>query len=165
MERHESILRSNLALKMTGIKRTDSTDSDFISLVAQLDAYLAVRDGDDSAFYAQFNKINMIKNALVYYLDDKAVACGAFKPFEGDAVEIKRMYVHPDQRGKGIAQLLLKGLEQWAAELGYATAVLETGKRQPDAIRLYQKSGYELIPNYGQYANVENSVCMTKKIT
>lgn len=149
---------------MISLKRTDSTDSDFISLVAELDAYLRIRDGDESAFYAQFNKIDMIKNAVVCYVDEVAAGCGAFKPYEGDAVEIKRMFVDPQQRGKGIAQTILKALELWAGELGYTQAVLETGKRQPDAIRLYEKSGYILIPNYGQYANVENSVCMTKKI-
>ncbi len=94
---------------MTELKRTDSTDSDFISLVAQLDAYLKIRDGDENAFYAQFNKIDMLNNVVVCYVDDVAVGCGAFKPFEGDAVEIKRMYVHPDQRGKGIAQMILTG--------------------------------------------------------
>lgn len=149
---------------MRRLKRTDSTDADFISLVAELDAYLKIRDGDENAFYAQFNKIDMIKNAVVCYVDEVAVGCGAFKPYEGDSVEIKRMFVDPQQRGKGIAQAILKELELWAAELGYTQAVLETGKRQPDAIRLYEKSGYNLIPNYGQYANVENSVCMTKKI-
>ena len=149
---------------MTRLRRTDSTDGDFISLVAELDAYLRIRDGDENAFYAQFNKIDMIKNAVVCYVDEVAVGCGAFKPYEGDAVEIKRMFVDPQQRGKGIAQTILKELELWAGELGYTQAVLETGKRQPDAIRLYEKAGYDLIPNYGQYANVENSVCMTKKL-
>jgi GNAT superfamily N-acetyltransferase len=53
-------------------------------------------------------------------------------------------------------------LELWAAELGYTAYVLETGRKQPEAIRIYQKAGYTVIPNYGQYKNVENSVCMTK---
>jgi GNAT superfamily N-acetyltransferase len=149
---------------MISFKRTDSTDADFKFLVALLDEELKLRDGSDNSFYAQFNKIDMINNAVVLYVNDTAVACGAFKPFEADAVEIKRMYVLPDHRGKGIAVRVLKELETWAAELNFSVCVLETGKRQPEAIRLYEKSGYNFIPNYGQYANVENSVCMSKKI-
>lgn len=74
------------------------------------------------------------------------------------------MFVKPECRGQGIAQAVLAELESWAGELGFKECVLETGKKQPEAIRLYQKSGYELIPNYGQYAGIENSVCMKKLV-
>lgn len=146
------------------LKRTDSSDVDFRSLVSLLDAELRQRDGDENTFYAQFNKIDMIKNVVVGYVDEKPVACGAFKPYNEDTVEIKRMYVVTDYRSRGLAQQLLNELEKWASELNYSRCVLETGKRQPEAIRLYEKSGYSRIANYGQYANVENSVCMDKKI-
>lgn len=149
---------------MTSIKRTDSADGDFKRLVARLDDELKERDGSDNAFYAQFNKLDMIRNAVVQYIDGKPVACGAFKPYNNDSVEIKRMYVLSENRGKGVALNILKELENWAAELGYSGCVLETGKRQPEAIRLYEKSGYNRIPNYGQYANMDNSVCMSKKL-
>jgi putative acetyltransferase len=142
--------------------RTDSSNNDFRGLVQLLDADLRLRDGADHAFYAQFNKIDAIKNALVAYIDNEPVACGAFKPFGDKAVEIKRMYVHPDYRGQGIAKKIVGELENWAAELGFQSSVLETGQNQPEAIRLYQKLGYKKIPNYGQYANVTNSVCMQK---
>jgi GNAT superfamily N-acetyltransferase len=72
------------------------------------------------------------------------------------------MFVLPEYRGKGIAGAVLAELETWAADLGYARCILETGQMQPEAIRLYLKSGYAIIPNYGQYAGVENSVCMEK---
>lgn len=149
---------------MSLLKRTDSADNDFKQLVALLDQELRERDGADNAFYAQFNKIDMIRNAVVLYIAGKPVACGAFKPFAPGAVEIKRMYVLPENRGKGIAAEVLKELENWSAELQYTRCVLETGRRQPEAIRLYEKSGYTRIPNYGQYANMENSVCMQKII-
>ncbi|MBL7700038.1 MAG: GNAT family N-acetyltransferase [Chitinophagaceae bacterium] len=149
---------------MTSIKRTDSADADFQSLVKLLDEELRIRDGSENAFYAQFNKIDMLKNAVVLYMYGKPVACGAFKPFGKGAVEIKRMYVLPEYRGRNIAGQILRELEDWAGELQYSGCVLETGKRQPEAIRLYEKSGYERIPNYGQYANVENSVCMSKNL-
>lgn len=146
------------------IRRTDSSDPDFRELVALLDIELAVRDGDDHSFYAQFNKIDMIRHAVVAMLGGEAVGCGAFKPYEGKSVEIKRMYVRPEGRGKGIAVAVLDELERWAREEGFDSAVLETGFKQPEAIRLYEKSGYSRIPNYGQYVGIENSLCMRKSL-
>ena len=151
---------------MIRIKRTDSNDAAFAELVRHLDAELADRDGSDHAYYAQFNKIENIKYVVVAYDSEKAVSCGAIKAFEpgtmAHAVEVKRMYTVPGNRGKGIAARLLAELEKWAAELGYDTCVLETGLKQPEAIRLYEKSGYMRIPNYGQYVGMDNSVCFEK---
>ena len=149
---------------MTRISRTDSENADFVKLVSLLDEDLAVKDGDEHSFYAQFNKIDKIKNAVVLYEDEEAIACGAIKQFSGEAMEVKRMYTTPGSRGKGIATKILLELEQWARELSYKKCILETGKRQPDAIALYKKNGYTLIPNYGQYAGVENSVCFGKEL-
>jgi putative acetyltransferase len=149
---------------MPRFRRTNSTDADFTRLVRLLDADLAERDGADHAFYAQFNKIALIQHALVAFENDEPVACGAFKKFNDTSVEIKRMYVVPKHRNKGIAAAVLQQLEQWAKEEGYLCTVLETGMKQPEAIRLYEKSGYVRIPNYGQYAGVENSVCMKKML-
>lgn len=147
---------------MLHLTRTSSDNLDFQALVQLLDQDLRVRDGDDHAFYAQFNTIDKIKHAVVAYQNDAPVGCGAFKEFNQELVEIKRMFVLPACRGRGVAQALLAELERWAQELHYSGYVLETGKKQPEAIRLYERSGYKLIPNYGQYANVENSVCMQK---
>lgn len=150
---------------MIQLHRTTSEHSDFIRLVQQLDADLAERDGAEAhAYYAQFNKIDAIKHAVVAYLDGAAVGCGAIKEFDEQTVEVKRMYTPPSSRGKGIASQVLEELESWAAALTYSRCVLETGKRQPEAIRLYQKCGYQIISNYGQYIGVENSVCFEKWI-
>jgi putative acetyltransferase len=149
---------------MPKLIRTDSDNADFQALVALLDRELHVRDGNDHAFYAQFNKIAGIQHAIVAYLEEEAVGCGAFKPFEDGGVEIKRMFVLPELRGQGIARQVLDELERWANELNHTHCVLETGQKQPEAIRLYQRSGYDVIPNYGQYIGVENSICMKKKI-
>jgi GNAT superfamily N-acetyltransferase len=146
------------------IKRTTSDNEDFGKLVAPLDAYLAVLDGEDHAFYAQFNKTSLLKNALVCYDDDKPVGIGAYKEYDTQTVEMKRMYTIPEYRGKGIAKAILNELENWAREEGYTTAILETGHKQVDAIGLYQKLGYKVIDNFGQYAGVENSVCMSKEL-
>jgi GNAT superfamily N-acetyltransferase len=149
---------------MITFARTDSENNDFRILVALLDAYLKVRDGADHSFYAQYNKIDMIRNAIVCYENNTPIGCGAFKPYDDETVEIKRMFVLPDARGKGIGKLILSELEKWAAELNYTHCILETGKRQPEAIRLYESSGYGRISNFGQYTNVDNSVCMKKAI-
>jgi len=149
---------------MLKIVKTDSLNEDFQELVRLLDAELAIRDGADHSFYAQFNKIDALKNVVVAYLNERAIGCGAFKEFGENCVEIKRMFVRPENRGHGAAVEILKVLENWARGLNFEFAVLETGKKQPEAIRLYKKSGYELIPNYGQYAGIENSVCMKKSL-
>ena len=150
---------------MITIIKTNSTNADFIELVKQLDADLAERDGNEHAFYHQFNKIDMIKHAVVLYENNVPVGCGAIKEYMPGSMEVKRMYTMPVVRGKGIASKVLAALEAWAAELGYSSCVLETGKRQPEAIALYTKSGYSIIPNYGQYAGIENSVCFEKKLS
>ncbi|SHL48210.1 GNAT family N-acetyltransferase [Chryseobacterium polytrichastri] len=146
------------------ITKTDSSNIDFQNLVKHLDADLAIRDGEYHAFYHQFNKIDMIKNCIVMYVDHNPAACGAFKKFDDDTVEIKRMYTHPDFRKKGLAGMIVKELENWAKEMGYKKCVLETGIKQPEAIALYEKSGYQRIPNYGQYMGIDNSVCYEKRL-
>jgi putative acetyltransferase len=150
---------------MLQLIRTTSENPDFRTLVALLDQDLAERDGAEHGFYAQFNKIANLQHVVVAYQAGEPVGCGAFKPFGAEEVEIKRMFVRPAHRGQGIAQAVLAELEQWAAELGHAACMLETGQKQPEAIALYQHSGYARIPNYGQYVGVENSVCLRKAIT
>ncbi len=146
------------------IIRTTSENDDFRRLVAELDKELAVRDGDDHAFYSQYNKIDTIKYAVVAYVDDEAVGCGAIRPFDDASVEVKRMFVPLEHRGRGIARVILKELETWAAELRYKRCILETGLKQPEAIALYTKAGYTSIPNYGQYQGMYNSICFEKAL-
>jgi putative acetyltransferase len=151
---------------MANIKltRTNSTSVDFIRLVKALDADLAIRDGDDHSFYSQFNKIDSIQHVVVAYEDEEPVGCGAIKEFAPGTMEIKRMFTPPEHRGKGIASIILTELEKWTKQLGYSKCILETGKPQPEAIALYKKNGYTVIPNYGQYTGVENSVCFEKAV-
>jgi len=147
---------------MDNLIRTDSQNFDFKNLVRLLDAELAITDGEEHAFYDQFNKIDLIKYAIVGYTENRPVACGAIKEFDVQTMEVKRMYVVKSERGKGEASRILKALENWAREMSYSRCVLETGIRQPDAIALYKKNGYTLIPNYGQYIGIENSLCFEK---
>src|SRR6478736_5840992 len=116
---------------MYNFTRTDSTNKDFRTLVALLDADLQRRDGEDHGFYSQFNKIENIRNVVVCYAGSEPIGCGAFKKYDEKKVEIKRMFVQPTHRGKGIGLDILSELEKWAAELSYSACVLETGKKQP----------------------------------
>ena len=147
---------------MIKCKKTNSEDIEFIRLVIKLDEELAERDGKEHTFYAQFNKIDKIKYAIVAHKNNEPIGIGALKEFEPEVMEVKRMYVLPPYRGKNIASKILQELEIWARELNYKKCILETGKKQPEAIRLYNKNNYSVIPNYGQYKNIENSVCFEK---
>ena len=149
---------------MITLKRTNSEDAVFLQLVKELDADLAVRDGKEREFYNQFNKLDSIKHVIIAYENEKPAGCGAIKQYSSDTMEVKRMFVPLTLRGKGIASAVLNELEKWASELGYKKCILETGKRQPEAIALYKKNGYIQIPNYGQYIGIENSVCFIKEL-
>lgn len=146
--------------------RTNNTSADFRALVMLLDAHLAVTDEDEHDFYHQYNGLEHIKHVVMAYEEEVPVACGAIKHFDAGTMEVKRMFTIAEARGKGIAVVVLNELEAWARELGYNRCVLETGIRQPYAIRLYEKQGYQrMADNYGQYIGVENSVCMEKSLT
>jgi putative acetyltransferase len=150
---------------MINLLRTDSQNNDFIYLVRRLDAYLAEVDGEEHAFYNQHNKIDKLSHVVVAYEDDKPIGCGAIRDYAPGIIEVKRMYTLEGHRGKGVATKILHELEKWAIEMFCNKCVLETGKRQPDAVELYKKRGYTVIPSYGQYVNIENSICFQKELT
>lgn len=145
--------------------RTTSDNKDFQKLVTELDEDLKIRDGDDHPFYAQYNKIDSIKYVIVVYENETHIACGAIKEYSQHTMEVKRMYVSINKRGKGIASSILKELEKWTVELKCNKCILETGKNQPEAIALYKKNNYKITTNYGQYENVKTSICFEKKLT
>jgi GNAT superfamily N-acetyltransferase len=149
---------------MVTLKRTNSKNPDFKALVKLLDADLKIRDGDDHDFYAQFNSIDKLPFVVLAFSKNIPIGCGAIKAYNSSSMEIKRMFVTPNERGKGTASKILKELEKWAAEQNYTACLLETGLRQPEAIGLYKKNGYISIPNYGQYKAIANSVCFFKKL-
>jgi putative acetyltransferase len=142
--------------------KLSNTHADFCALTQALDTELNARYGKTQALYDQHNVIDPIETALVGYEDNLPVACGCFKKIDDATVEIKRMFVAPYYRRRGFSSQILGELEAWAAELGFSEARLETGKAQPEAIALYAKMGYAVIPNYGPYVGMENSVCMHK---
>ena len=147
---------------MLTIKRTNSDDKDFQALVKELDLDLKIRDGDEHVFYAKLNKTDKIKHVIVAYEEDEAIGCGAIRQYSQDTMEVKRMFVSLHKRGQGFASTILKALEAWCKEVNFNKCILETGKNQPEAIRFYKKNDYNIIPNFGPYINVENSICFEK---
>jgi putative acetyltransferase len=99
---------------------------------------------------------------LVARLDGEPAGCGALRPLEADIAEVKRMFVEPWARRRGLARRLLAELETAARHLGYRGVRLETGVRQPEAVRLYESAGYVRIPCYGKYAGAPLSICFEK---
>jgi GNAT superfamily N-acetyltransferase len=79
-------------------------------------------------------------------------------------MEVKRMFTLPENRGKGLAGMILSELQLWAKEMNFKKCILETGIRQIEAIALYKKSDFIIIPNYGQYEGIETSICFEKKL-
>jgi GNAT superfamily N-acetyltransferase len=146
------------------IKRTTTSDPDFKLLVSKLDHELWNELKEDQATYDPFNKVDQISTAVVVYYNNEPVACGCFKEFAGHAVEIKRMFVDKTYRGKGLSKQVLKELELWAMEKNYSQAVLETSIHFQIARNLYMNCGYAVIPNYGPYEGLTESVCMKKSL-
>ena len=149
---------------MIHLQRTNSDNKDFQELVKVLDLELKIRDGEDHLFYAQLNKTDAIKHVIVGYDQNTPIACGALRYYSESIMEVKRMFVPLEHRGKGIASIVLKELEIWCKELGYKKCILETGINQPEAIKLYEKNHYQKIPNYGKYENMATSVCFEKEL-
>ena len=146
------------------IIRTNSDNPDFRTLIRQLDEHLWGRYGEEQGEYDGHNKIENNNRVVIAYIDRKPIGCGCFKQFDEKSIEIKRMFVDPDERGKGGASLILSELERWGKETGYNRAVLETGNKQTEAIALYKKMGYVVTANYPPYVEMSSSICMKKSL-
>ena len=151
-------------MSMTKLVRTTSDNADFRNLINALDEDLYRRNGEAQLQYRQYNQVDLIDHVVVVYFEGKPVGCGCYKRFDDETVEMKRMFVLPEMRGKQLAARMLQELEKWALEEGNTGAVLETGHKQVEAIRLYNVAGYSLIENYGQYIGMEESICYRKKL-
>jgi hypothetical protein len=146
------------------IIRTTSNDKDFQWLIKHLDHELWNELQEDQAQYDQYNKVPDLNTVVVVYVNDQPAASGCFKKYDADTVEIKRMFVVKEHRGKGISKAILLELENWAAELSFKNAILETSVHFIPATTLYKNAGYKIIANYDQYEGLEESVCMKKNL-
>ena len=138
----------------------------FICLCLELDAYLNELAGgeENRAQYVPLNKLDFIDDAFIVLDGELPIGCAAFKRFDENTAEVKRVFVKPEYRGRGIAREILELLEQAAKEQGYTRLVLETGAPLVAAHRLYVSIGYTVIPNYGPYADMVESICMEKQL-
>ncbi len=146
------------------LKRTYNNNPDFQNLITLLDGELHGHYIEVQSEYDRYNQISNLNTVVIAYRDQTPVGCGCFKEINDTTVEIKRMFVKPNERGQGIASAILNELELWAKEVGFSHVILETGNKQLAAIALYQKSGYVITPNYGQYSGMESSICMKKEL-
>lgn len=149
------------------VLRTTRDHPDFVSLCHLLDEDLNERAGgaEKRAVYAAFNTLRDVHTAFVAYVDGAPTGCAAFKQYADGIAEVKRVFVPKAYRGRGAAKAVMQELEQCALELGFHTLLLETAERLPEAMSLYKKLGFEIIPQYEPYIGLEISVCMGKKIT
>jgi putative acetyltransferase len=147
---------------MISLIRTDSNNKHFRNLISLLDNELNIRNGTGQKDYNKYNIIYFLDTVVVAFDNDQPVGCGCFKVYNESTVEIKRMFVKQEMRGKGISKLILEELERWVCKKNFSAAILETGINQTEAINLYKGFGYKIIENYGQYAGMPNSICMKK---
>ncbi|MWB94418.1 GNAT family N-acetyltransferase [Flavobacterium sp. GA093] len=148
----------------TKVIATTSENPDFIFLIQTFDTFLWERYPELKKEYWGNNLIEFNPNVIIVYLDEKPVGCGCFKRYNENSAELKRMFVSPEARGLGLAQLVIKELELKAKEQGFETFILETLYKQTEAISLYQKVGFEIVENYEPYVGMTNSICMSKSI-
>ncbi|MCF0071358.1 GNAT family N-acetyltransferase [Dyadobacter sp. CY261] len=149
---------------MPDIIRTNSDNPDFQRLTDQLDTELCRIYNTNKEDYEEYNRITGLPTVVLAYENGVAIACGCFKPHDGTTIELKRMFVQPTSRGKGIASAVAAELEAWGRESGYQTAILETGTGQPEAIAMYRKLGYTHIPHFGDFPDESRSVCLGKRL-
>lgn len=170
----EKIVREDMS--MTDTSRTtaedkrfvvaDGTNSEFVALCKCLDQELDQMVGKviQREKYEKYNQLDRIYDVIIVYDQGKAIGSGGYRFYNDETVELKRIYLAPEYRSQGIGRELLQRLEARAKIQGYTYAILETGDLLKDAMRLYTKAGYEVIPNYGPYVDMSESICMSKKL-
>lgn len=145
---------------------TDGSNQDFIRLCRELDAYLneLVGGEENRAQYLPYNQLAGIHDVVLAYDGDRPVGGAGFQRYDAECAEVKRVYVRKEYRGQGISKEIMKKLEQKAKRKGFSFFVLESGEPLVEAMALYRKIGFQVIPNYGQYQDMPDSICMKKKL-
>ena len=145
---------------------TDGCNKDFIELCHGLDNFLneLVGGEENRIEYLQYNKLDDIHDVILAYDNDIPIACASFKRYDEECAEVKRVFVKKEYRGIGLSKNLMAMLEKRAIEKGFQYFILESGEPLVSAMALYRKIGYKVIPNYGQYVDMNESICMKKKL-
>jgi GNAT superfamily N-acetyltransferase len=149
---------------MVQVVRTTCNHPDFRLLVSKLEQELRDRYGAIQDLYEPYNRVADINTVVLVYNNTDVIGCGCFKHHDENTIEIKRMFVEQNHRGKGISKIVLNTLEVWARELGYTRCILETGAKQPESIGLYTSLGYHQIENYEPYMDMVESICYGKTL-
>lgn len=146
--------------------RTDGKNEDFIENCRLLDEDLDRRVGKQIKRdkYQKYNQLDEIQEAIVVYEGNKAVGGGAIRRYDVETIELKRVFVHNEYQGQGIGSRLVQMLIDWAIELGYQRMILETGELLAESCAVYHKLGFQVIPNYGPYVNMPESLCMARDL-
>lgn len=144
--------------------RTDGNHPGFLELIQYLDKELRSYESDHDEIYITQNVVPENVYVTQIMQGDQAVGCACLRDYKDGDIELKRMYVLPGHRGKGLSLRILEDLEQWARDLGRNRIILETGSILDKAVSLYKSAGYERIDNYGQYKDIDESICFAKKV-
>jgi GNAT superfamily N-acetyltransferase len=155
-------------VESVNICRSALTSPDAARLIAALNAELTTTFPEPGATHFSLHDSQVAAGDgafLIAYLDDVAVGCGAVRRLDETTAEIKRMYVDPSVRGRGIGRAIVEALEREARLVGLTTVVLETGWRLAPAIRLYEAMGYACIPLFSEYlSSPDTSLCFGKSL-
>lgn len=149
---------------MIKIIKTNQKDKVFINLIAKLDSELWQRYGAEQQEYDELNSELVLDKVFLAMHKDDYTGCGSYQKYKAEVAEIKRVYVQPEYRGRGISKMLIKEIEVAAKDDGYLKCILETGPKQHEAIGLYEKLGYKKIENYGHYKGMDLSICYEKEL-
>ncbi|MEK8126468.1 GNAT family N-acetyltransferase [Paenibacillus filicis] len=141
-------------------------NEDLLALIAKLDDYLYGLYPAEEVFVVDLDKPEVSQVVFVVaYEEGVAVGCGAYRPLDEQSCELKRIFVDPPYRNRGIASRLLAFLEQHAERAGFTSLLLETGLMQPESIELYKKFGFVDIERFGEYVDCPSSICMGKNLS
>ena len=146
--------------------RTDGKNKDFIENCRLLDMDLDRRVGKKIKRdkYTKFNQLDEINEAIIVYEGNRAIGGGGIRRYNEEIVELKRVFIYTEYQGQGIGTKLVSLLIEWAIELGYKRMILETGELLAESCAVYRKLGFQVIPNYGPYVNMPESLCMARDL-
>ena len=147
-------------------KRTNGHNEDFIENCRLLDLDLDRRVGKaiKRDKYKQYNQLDKVQEAIVVYQGGQPIGGGAIRRYGDKTAELKRVFVRPEFQGQGVGSRLVSLLMDWAAELGYHRMILETGELLAESCAVYKKLGFQVIPNYGPYVDMPESLCMGRDL-
>lgn len=142
----------------------DGVVPEFQALIRRLDAELAAKNGDEQDQFTAFNALAGIEDVVIARAHGQPIACASFKKRSADTGEVKRVYLDPAWRGRGVARRLMETLEARARRRGLAALLCETSRTFVEANGLYPRLGYRVVPNFPPYEGIAMSVCYRKEL-